>query len=189
MIVSLKFVHGLKIRAGDGWEERHFPEMASTSFFYFAEPGDKLTLLDRRYKFNVATYTPKIEDKWIYTYDYQPNQAWVVYNHDLSGDSYRQEDYVFQNETYFRVCLRKTDGEVFTTEEVNPEKVNTEANTIIAFEKRDVLRFALLTDTHYVVNGTWEATAGAIWAANRQRKFDGIIHLGDITDGILCRYL
>jgi hypothetical protein len=178
MTVPLKAVQGLKIRAGDGWEEAGFPEMMSTSHFYFAEPGDRIVLLDGRYKFNIATYTANVEEKWIYTYAYQPNQAWVVYNRDLSGDSYKKDDYIFQGETYFRICLRKINGENFNGEDIN---------NIISFEKRDVLRFALLTDTHYVVNGTWEATAGSIWAANRRQKFDGIIHLGDITDGMLSK--
>jgi hypothetical protein len=171
-------VPGLKIRAGDGWEEKGSPEMMSTSRFYFAEPGDKLVLRDKRYTFNVATYTPEIEEKWIYTYDYQPNQAWVIYNNDLNGGSYRQDDYVFNAEIYFRVCLRKTDGTNFENEDMNE---------IVEFKKNPVLRFALLTDTHYVVNGTWEATAGSIWAANRRQKLDGIIHLGDITDGMLSK--
>ncbi len=178
MIEPLKAEAGLKIHAGDGWEERGFPEMLSTSRFYTAEPGDRLRLLDKRYKFNVATYTAKVEKKWIDTYDYSPNEAWVVYNNDLSGGSYRQEDYVFEGETFFRLCLRKVNGDDFGDEDIN---------AIVAFEKRDVLRFALLTDTHYVVNGTWEHTAGTIWSAHRRRAFDGIIHLGDLTDGMLSK--
>jgi WD40 repeat protein len=176
--VLLDAVHGLKIRAGDGWEERGHREMMSTSLFYYADSGDKITLLDNRYKYNVATYTADIEEKWINTFSYSPNQAWLVYNGDLNGDSYRQDEHEFQSDTYFRLCLRKEDGGDFTDEDIN---------NILVFEKRDVLRFALLSDTHYVVNGTWESTAGAIWVASRRQKLDGIIHLGDITDGMLSK--
>ncbi len=54
-------------------------------------------------------------------------------------------------------------------------------------EKRtdDSLVFTLLTDTHYVINGNWETCAATIEAVNRGTRPDGIIHLGDLTDGIL----
>lgn len=175
---ALKAIAGLKIRDDDGWEEKGFPEMLSTSHFYLAEPGDRLVLLDKRYEFKIATYSAKVDEKWIYTFSYAPNQAWVSYNNDLSGESYHREDYIFRTETYFRICLRKADGTAFSGEDINQ---------IITFEKKDVLRFVLLTDTHYVVNGTWDMTAGAVWAASRRQKFAGIIHLGDITDGMLSK--
>ncbi len=50
---------------------------------------------------------------------------------------------------------------------------------------RDTLVFTLLSDSHYVVNGNWETCGATIEAVNRQVRPDGIIHLGDLTDGIL----
>ena len=47
------------------------------------------------------------------------------------------------------------------------------------------LVFTLLADTHYVVNGNWETCAATIEAVNQAVRPDGIIHLGDLTDGIL----
>jgi predicted phosphodiesterase len=195
---------GLKIRAGDGLEEKGFPEMLSTPLFYEALPGDRLTLLDKAYKFNVATYQPEIEPRWIYTYAYAPDQSWTVYRNDLSGDTYRQDDYIFRERLYFRVCLRKADGNNFNEYD--------DVNNILAFEAApredkplkpwlvgEALRvsqkinslktpgdlvFAMLTDTHYVVNGTWEDTAAGLAAVHKAAGFDGIIHLGDFTDGM-----
>lgn len=54
-------------------------------------------------------------------------------------------------------------------------------------EKRteDTLVFTLLSDSHYVVNGNWETCGATIEAVNGRIRPDGIIHLGDLTDGIL----
>jgi hypothetical protein len=176
--MPLKAEIGLKIRAGDGLSERGHPEMMGTAHFYAAEAGDRLVMLDSRYKFAVATYRPQVKDEWLYAYAYAPEEAWVAYNGDLSGESYRQEDYVFGGDVYFRVSLRRADGECFGGENIAD---------ILAFAHGGALRFALLADTHYAVNGTWDTTAASIWAANRRRTFDGIIHLGDFTDGMVSK--
>ena len=174
--IPLKAVRGLKIRSDNGLQEYGFPDAMSAPFFLCAEPGDRLTLINKNYTFDIAKYNPEVEGKWIYTYDYSPNQAWVVFNNYLRGGDYRNDEYIFTEKTYFRVCLRRVDGADFSDEDIN---------NILIFEKRDVLRFALLSDSHYVVNGTWDATIAGIWAANRRMKLDGIIHLGDLTDGML----
>lgn len=49
------------------------------------------------------------------------------------------------------------------------------------------LVFTLLADTHYVLNGNWEMTAATIEAVNHKIGPDGVIHLGDFTDGMLDR--
>lgn len=205
MRIPLKGRAGMKIRAGDGWEELGFPEMMSTPLFYSARHGDRLGLRDHAYKFNVATYAPEIERRWIYTYDYSPNESWVVYNHDLSGGSYRQDDYIFSKQVYFRVCLRKVDGGVFNGFEdidailcfesdspaSDTEKpwlkaeVNRVAEKVAALRSSGEFAFVLLTDSHYTANGTWDDTAAAIRRTHEAVGIDGIIHLGDFTDGMV----
>jgi len=195
---------GMKIRAGDGCEEPGHPEMLSTPLFYQANPGDKLTLLDENYKFNVATYRQEVEPRWIYTYDYAPDQSWTIYNHDLNGDNYRQDEYTFNEKVYFRVCLRKVNGDTFDgLEDINKilmfdskdvPAVNKPwiKNEVWRVTKRvDMLRktgdrvFILLTDSHYTVNGTWDDTFAAVKQLSNEIKPDGIIHLGDMTDGMV----
>ncbi|MCR2806724.1 metallophosphoesterase family protein [Paenibacillus soyae] len=212
MNTSLTGVTGLKIRAGDGLQELGHPEMLSTPLFYLAEPGDRLCLMDTAYKFNVATYAPEVQDRWIYTYDYAPDESWTVYRQDLNGNSYRQDDYLFKERVYFRVCLRKMNGTEFEgSEDINRilsfEKVATptpELKTwlrkevervkkrVLEVRGQDELAFALLTDSHYTVNGTWEDTSASIQQLHKEIGLDGIIHLGDFTDGMVtrevCRY-
>ena len=172
--IPIKTVRGLKIRSDNGLEEHGFPDVMGTSAFLWAEPGDKLTLIDKNYKFDIASYQPMVEDKWIYTYDYSPNQAWVVY--DRAPSKNECAEYIFNKKMYFRLCISRADGADLSDENIN---------NILIFEKRDVLKFALLSDSHYVVNGTWDTTIAEIWVANRRIKLDGIIHLGDLTDGML----
>ena len=204
MTIPLMGRAGLKIRAVDGFEELGHPEILSTPLFYHANPGDKLTLSDDAYKFNVATYRPEIDERWLYTYAYAPDQSWTNYNHDLSGDSYRQGEYTFEENVYFRICLRKVNGEIFDgTEDINDiltfltstlqrkskpwisAEVQRISKHVNEQKKPDSTILLLLTDTHYTVNGTWEDTIQAIDMLSQEISLDGIIHLGDMTDGLV----
>lgn len=207
MNISLTGLAGMKIRAGDGLQELGHPEMLSTPLFYLAQPGDRLRLMDSEYKFNVATYASEVKDRWVYTYDYAPDQSWTIYRQDLSGTSYRQDDYVFTEYVYFRVCLRKMNGAEFDgTEDINhilsfekdatatppmkpwlSNEVERIAKRVMALRHKDELSFALLTDTHYTVNGTWGDTAASIQQLHKEIGFNGIIHLGDLADGMITR--
>ncbi|MHA7967355.1 metallophosphoesterase family protein [Paenibacillus sp. CAU 1782] len=199
---------GLKIRAGDGLQELGHPEMLSTPLFYLAHPGERLRLMDSNYKFNVATYAAEIKDRWIYTYDYAPDESWTVYRQDLSGGSYRQDDYIFSERVYFRVCLRKMNGTDFegsedldgilsfeTTPAAPPvemkpwlrNEVERVSSRVRDIRKKNDLAFVLMTDTHYTVNGTWEDTSSAIQQLHKETELDGIVHLGDFTDGMVTR--
>ena len=203
--IPLKGCAGMKIRAGDGFEQQGFPEMMSTPLYYFAQAGDTLRLINHAYKFNVATYSLTIDPRWIYTYDYAPDQSWTVYRGDLSGETYRQADYIFRDDCYFRVCLRKTSGKLFSdSDDINEilvfDKKSTKpqatkpwitneakraASRVNELRTSDSLVFALFSDTHYVVNGTWHDTAESLGKMHELVNFDGIVHLGDITDGMV----
>jgi predicted phosphodiesterase len=93
----------------------------------------------------------------IKTYSYSPEEAWLSYERSV----FTQSEYVFDKHTYFRV------------------------KGSAQFYRKKTLRLALLADTHYVLGGNWEKTVGSIWSENRKRPFDAIIHLGDVTDGML----
>lgn len=202
----LSLIPGLKICASDGSSERGFPEMASSELFYFAKKEDRLVLLDDTYKFNVATYSTEIDPNYIYTYCYANEQSWVKYRNDLNGESYRFADYTFEDNVYFRYCLRKADGGEFNgAEDINkilrfdaaPRKLAVKpwildeaarvTDKINRSKCKGDLVFALITDSHYVVNGTWDDTFSGVSAVCSAVGFDGIIHLGDISDGMVSR--
>jgi len=198
---------GMKIDGADGYEKLGFFEIMSTPLFYSANAGDRLILRDKKYKFIVATYAPEIDPKWIYTYDYAPDQGWLDYQYDLKDDGYTQNDYVFNKQTYFRVCLQKIDGTMFNADEdindimvfearpatpyeVKPwiiAETNRVSKIVAGLRNESTMVFALMTDTHYNVNGTWQDTAASIKLCHEAICFDGIIHLGDISDGMVTK--
>ena len=71
-------------------------------------------------------------------------------------------------------------------------EIQQTVDTIRQYKNENSLVFTLLTDSHMTVNGTWEDTVDTIRAVDDVIRPDGIIHLGDLEDGILsksyCRY-
>lgn len=82
-------------------------ETAATLRFYRAVAGDRLRLLDRNYEYAVAVYGGGPDPKYIYTYDYEPEENWTscLRLHPEAG--FTDEDTVFGEDVYFRVMLRK----------------------------------------------------------------------------------
>jgi len=198
---------GMRINESDGHEKLGFPEFMSSPLFYLANPGDKLILCNKAYKFSVATYALDVDPKWLYTYGYAPDQSWTVYQHDLKDSNYSQKEYKFSKQVYFRLCLQKADGTainndedindiiIFSTQPTPPYKtkpwINDEAkiisDTVKNLRTKHDMVFALMTDTHYTVNGTWQDTIDSVKLLHKAIGFDGIIHLGDISDGMVTK--
>ena len=196
---------GMVIHAENGREELGFPESMSTPFFYKAAPGDTLILKDDAYTYFIAAYAPIVEEQWLYTYSYAPDQSWTVYQPDLTGNRRQTGKYIFSSSMYFRLCLQKVSGECFDgSEAINDiisferqlpdpsdtkpwlkQEVERAAQRVAALQDPDCMVFALLADSHYTVNGTWNDTAKALRLLHEKIRFNGIIHLGDLTDGMV----
>ncbi len=70
--------------------------------------------------------------------------------------------------------------------EAEPEWIADEAESVaVRIKDGNLLTFALLADSHFVYNGTWQDTIASLKALSGRVNFDGIIHLGDISDGLL----
>lgn len=209
--IKLEVKAGITIYASTGMIGRNQPDRMSSMQYYLADKDSRLQLLDKQYYFNVATYALDFDSKYLHSYAYAPEQGWVTYTKDLSGDSYQQEDYVFVDACYFRVCLKRVDGADFCQQEeekidkilkfISTAKENKEVNTVFLPEiKRTTekicslktersLVLVVITDTHYTVNGTWHDTVKNLHAVHHEATFDSIIHLGDLTDGMVPREL
>lgn len=205
--IELKVIAGITIRASTGRIGYNQPDRMSSWYFYEAMPGSRLCLLDLNYCYTVATYNKKYDvGRYIYTYDYEMEESWTTYANDLNKDSYIQRDYVFQNEVYFRICLKRVDGSDLSSKEAaridqilsyysyethykEHEYFQKEtAKTIHSIqEKRFPCSFviAVLTDSHYTINGTWNDTVHNIKTVHERVIFDAIVHLGDLTDGMI----
>lgn len=93
--------------------------------------------------------------EWIYTYAYAPDEIWEPWREKIEI-----EDWI-------------------------GAEADRVANEIDGNQESGVLAIALLTDTHFNVNGTWSDTLKALCELNNRVHFDGIVHLGDFTDGMV----
>lgn len=199
----LEATAGFGLKPENGCLERGHPQRMATEGFYLADKGTRLHLLDSRYRYAVARYRLELSDRYIHTYDYAPEQIWGTYDSGSLQTGYREEDYVFMDRCYFRLCLRRVDGETVTEAEAGniedilscssmaPERppkvfsdeVQKAADKVFSLREEGDLVLALLTDTHATVNGTWQDTAANLRALQEKVHFDGVVHLGDMTDG------
>lgn len=206
--VPLQLHHGYLLDPSSGTYGCGNPARMASLIVRPAAAGSKLCLRDSHYCFAVATYNTAVPKNFIYTYSYDRDAAWVTYNGDYSEEKFTQQCHVFEDDCFFRVCLCRTDGQT-----IDPA-VAAHPEAILLFEQpaapavtegpapcfhaevadtvrkakrwgRGCLRLAVLADSHYVTNGFWEDTVKNLRAVDKAASLDGILHLGDLTDGIL----
>ncbi len=85
-------------------------DRAASLRFYRAEPGDRLILRDENCEYAVALYDSLPDEKYIYTYEYSPEENWTRYRGNLTEEAWRQTQTVFTETVYFRVMLRERKG-------------------------------------------------------------------------------
>lgn len=165
---------------------------------YHVLPGDTLQA-DERMEYRIYRYVPEIKGELIHTYCYEPEQNWASYVQE--SEVWQDKDTVFEEECYIRVSAKPINPMNLAAnismyllparENVMewPSYFQTEA--LLTLEKvwsllgENDLAFAVITDTHYVNNGTWERSAYNLQQVAARLPLRGIIHLGDLTDGIL----
>lgn len=206
----LKLIPGLRTALADGVLVPDSPKHMATEELYRADLGDRIHLREEGFLFAVAIFSLEKNPVYIYSYAYQPEENWSTYTGNLTPQSYRVEDYIFDRECYFRVCVRRKDGEDMGTWDFlcaeralefyheqkdyvgNPcfrQEVENTINTIHWNENDNTMKLCLLTDTHFTVNGTWKDTAHNIQSVAHKVNYDAIVHLGDFTDGMLSKRL
>ncbi len=108
--------HGPQWKCNEGYiidEETGMAKICAkglcTLHFYHAYPGDKLVISYKNYEYQVLTYENRIDKKYIYTYDYQQEENWASYDYRKERSVWRHfgEDFLFQEECFFRVNLRE----------------------------------------------------------------------------------
>jgi len=123
--------------------------------------------------------------RWIYTYDYAPDSVWEEWRSDIGtsriGGKAGAED--AEKETAVETSDAKkllTDGGFAA-----PVWIDDEADAVAS--RVGSLRpcYILLADSHFAYNGTWDDTVASMRALCDRMRVDGIIHLGDLTDGLL----
>ena len=172
---------------------------------YHAFPGDKVTVNDWAFLLQVAIYSTDIPEEYMYTYCYQDEQNWATF--EKVSDEFTTDAYTFEKECFFRICIKKSDGNWCIKEDADrineivsfhslqnddsvpnyfADEIKKTVDTVLTkTSEGKSLVFGLLADSHYVANGTWDETVGNLAEVNKRVGFDGIIHLGDLHDGLL----
>lgn len=208
----LQLTPGYRTALVDGMLVANSPKHMATEEFYKAFAGSRLHLCKEGYVYAAAIFSLKRDLSYIYSYDYQPEENWAVYTQNLTPQSYGTKDYIFNQECWFRVCVRREDGENLRSEDdqcseriieyyemqpiseirKKPWFDQETEKTIVSIQKEDhahIMKLCLLTDTHYTINGTWEDTVCNIENVAKNVRYDAIVHLGDMTDGMLPKRL
>lgn len=204
----LNLVPGLRTALADGVLVPNSPKHMATEEFYKADLGDRIHLREEGFLFAVAIFSLERDSGYIYSYAYQQEENWSTYTGNLTPQSYGTEDYIFDKACYFRVCVRRKDGEdihpgdlecvsralefyheqkIYTGNPCFRQEVENTVNAIRQKKNDDTMKLCLLADTHFTVNGTWEDTAYNIWNVANKVNYDAIVHLGDFTDGMLSK--
>jgi len=176
---QIRLTTGYRTALADGTLVPDSPFHMATERFYHALPGSRLQLnpashLRGKYLYAVAVFGLDRNPGYIYEYAYQREENWTTYTQNLTSQSYGAEEYVFEAECYFRVCVRRADGGEMSEEDssrsaeiveyfheepertVKPcfaEEVKKTVEVIRRMEQKGpLLKLCLLSDTHYTVN-------------------------------------
>lgn len=107
---------------------------------------------------------------------------------------------------WIRIAVKRVDGAALTCEDINAvtegmalirrrqtykekdyfkQEIEQTIQAVNEKREQDSLVFGLMADSHYVINGGWEDSIANLQAVNRKAPFDAMIHLGDLTDGMV----
>ena len=150
---------GFRTALADGCLIPDSPYHMATEFFYPVSKGDYIECIHKDYMFAVATFSTDREDKYLYTYDYKADSAWLTYRQDLTPDSYSRDTYVFKEDGYCRICLKRADGMEVTGKDAD------KINRILAFyaevktyQAKECFKTEI-EDTVWKVKRIWETRA------------------------------
>ena len=151
-------------------------------------------------EYRLFYYSPEIDERILHTYWYQPESVWASYVAAASGPVWSTSDRIIEKSGYYRMAVRsRCEGELpkncGEAAEVVPERTEPDmtwmtpeiGDTVRKIRERrregDLL-FFLLSDTHYGAGCRWDDTLYSLKKTAEETAPDGVIHLGDLTDGI-----
>ncbi len=98
---------GSYINPENGKIEKEQPFYMASHMLYHAAKGDRVVVNDWAFLLAVATYHTEIPEEYMYTYMYEEEQNWSRYSGNLKEAVFSIEDFVFTEDCYFRVLLKK----------------------------------------------------------------------------------
>lgn len=189
-----------------GFFEKGHPKWMADFHFFRVTAGDTILCKDQTYQFGIASYSLKVEDRLIYTYCYQEEENWSSYLGDFKPNDLKSDRHVFTQDGWVRFCARRKDGADLTEKDLADaacalelhrkkrfyekkayyrQEIEQTIETVCQKKHENSLIFGLMTDSHYVINGGWEDSIDNLREIGREVRFNAMIHLGDLTDGMI----
>lgn len=204
--MKFRFDLGASFQPETGFFVKNHPAWMADFHFYQVTAGDEVICSDSAYCFCIASYSPEIEDRLIYTYCYQQEENWSSYNKDFVPDNVKCSSSVIPQDGWIRIAVRRVDGQMLTEgdadtaekafvlirkkrfyqeKEFYQQEIEQTVQAVMEKRGKSCLVFGLMTDSHYVINGGWEDSISNLRTVNHRTGFDAMIHLGDLTDGMV----
>ena len=200
------FEPGAFFDAESGLYQRGAERCMADFHFYRVNPGDKVENSSDKFVYRIATYGEEIEERLIYTYCYQEDENWAKYRQDLEQNGWQYSSFTVKEKGWLRIVVCRTDEAELTEEDAKEaanvmylirsqenyqeksffrKEIEETVRKVKEKQELDALTFALISDSHYVINGGWKDSVSNLRAVQKNVGFDAVIHLGDLTDGMV----
>ena len=177
--------------------------------------GDRIAAVVPDLQFQYFFYSEKTEESLIYTYSYDPEGNWTSYDPEESDPCWSVQPRILHSRGFVRLTAKYTGEEgkdlffsdLFRLEETGrkstcaaAQETDTDPDEIPGWMRQEAEEtagkteqcrstddavFFLLADTHYTTGGIWPDTLKSLKLTAELIRPDGLIHLGDLTDGLL----
>lgn len=171
------------------------------------------------YEYRLYIYDDETDPDLIYSYAYDKESNWTTFRCEATEGEWRSEPTEIDEDCFVRITVRRKDRKRIegsfpapadgivsvsgpgygsgcgfgSVKRPLPGYIFDEAKSVSerlkAVRKPGDTVLFVLADTHYATNGNWEDTAASLKAAASKCYPDAIVHLGDMTDGLLPRPL
>lgn len=169
------------------------------------QAGDRILPRSPDIPYVCAFYSEDIPDALIYTYSYAPESNWTTFCAQHSDFQWSGRGREMPRSGFVRLTVRISDpcetaprfhdlfsvagdewGACSVPFWMQEEALHT-AERVRQIRKPGDAVFLLLADTHYASGSIWSDTCESLRLVSETIRPDGLIHLGDFTDGLLPR--
>ncbi|MBQ9827377.1 MAG: metallophosphoesterase [Lachnospiraceae bacterium] len=172
--------------------------------------GTRISLKAPGFIFRVFAYKKELPPELIYTSTMPPEGCMMIYDPDASCLNWQDREFTVHCDSYIRLSARSSYGSVLDADlylddifEIVPgpstegpegtgegpsfmaEELEDTVSKVLKCRREKDFVFIMPADTHYAFGGTWKDTEACIRALAGRIGPDMIVHLGDITDGMM----
>ena len=165
--------------------------------------GDRILPRSPDISYICAFYSEDTPDALIYTYSYAPESNWTAFSAQYSDFQWSGMEREVPRSGFVRLTVRALDPrgtvprfhELFSVSGCEredcslpfwmKEEAHHTAERVRQIRKPGDAVFLLVADTHYASGSIWPDTRESLRLVSEALRPDGLIHLGDFTDGLL----